>query len=160
MKSIDQLAPARLSARIRSAANTKLPFSTETTRVSAGSLAASSPAMASTRSAICWAEKRMETVGRSTMAGLFSRGWSVDPNGTASFIRYRSFNTGYDVGRAVGRIVERTGERQPLPRRDRPLHQGIGTLSQHVVALAEYQLQRRRGARCRAGIHELAAHHV
>ena len=72
-KSIDQLAPARLSARIRSAANTKLPFSTETTSVSAGSLVASSPAISSTRVAISAAEKRIETVGRSVMErSLFS----------------------------------------------------------------------------------------
>src|SRR4029453_5416502 len=66
-KSIDQSAPARLSARIRSAANTKLPFSTETTSVSAGSLAESSPAITSTRAAISEAEKRTVTVGRPGM---------------------------------------------------------------------------------------------
>ena len=40
MKSIDQLALARESARIRSAAKTKLPLSTDTTSVSGGNLPA------------------------------------------------------------------------------------------------------------------------
>src|SRR5262245_11628760 len=126
---------------MRSAANTKLPFSTETTSVSAGSLLASSVAMTSTRRAISSAEKRIETVGRSGMRGSL-------------------FDDRHDVGRAFRRIVERPGEEEPPARGDRAFDQGIDPLAQHVLALAEHQSETRGRAFLATPIHELAAHHI
>src|SRR5688572_11171959 len=107
---------------MRSAANTKLPFRTETTSVSAGSLAASSPAMTSTRAAISAGERRIGTVGRLGMADSL-------------------FDDGHDLGGAGGWIVERLAEAQSGARPDRAFDQWVGTFAQHVVVLPEDQSQ-------------------
>src|SRR5919199_1399862 len=63
MNSTCGVSPARCSARMRSAANMKLPFSTATTRRSAGSVAAMARASASLRAAILPSSNRTRTRG-------------------------------------------------------------------------------------------------